>query len=193
MRHVVLLAGLLCCCLLVPATARTEVTDIYDPGRLAPTDSRIKVETGQTAPDFALPGFGGKTVRLSDYRGRSNVIISFVPAAFTPVCSAQWPGYNLAEELIRAHNTVVLGISTDNIPSLYAWTRQMGGVWFPVLSDFYPHGKAASAYGLLRSDGTAERTEIIIDTNGVIRDIKVHDINAKPDLERLIKALDKLN
>lgn len=179
----------LCLLLLLSGSAQAEVTNIYDPGQLTPTDSHIKVQVGQMAPDFALPDITGKTVRLSDFRGKDNVVLSFVPAAFTPVCSQQWPGYNLAEKLLKADNAMVIGITVDNTPTQYAWTSQMGGVWFKVLSDFYPHGKVAASYGLLRSDGMAERAEIIIDTQGIIRDIKVHDINAKPELERLLNTL----
>lgn len=182
----------LCLLLLLSGSAQAEVTNIYDPGKLPPTDSHIKVQVGQMAPDFALPDITGKTVRLSDFRGKDNVVLSFVPAAFTPVCSQQWPGYNLAEKLLKADNAMVIGITVDNTPTQYAWTSEMGGVWFKVLSDFYPHGKVAASYGLLRSDGMAERAEIIIDTQGVIRDIKVHDINAKPELERLLNTLDAI-
>ena len=69
----------------------------------------------------------------------------------------------------------------------------MGTLWFPVLSDFWPHGKAASAYGVLRSDGTAERAIFIIDRQGIIRYIDVHDINSRPPLEGIINELEKLN
>jgi hypothetical protein len=80
----------------------------------------------------------GKPVTLSSFRNRKLVVLSFVPAAFTPVCSAQWPMYNMAEAMFKKYNTVVLGISTDNLPSQYAWTKNMGELWFPVLSDFWP-------------------------------------------------------
>ena len=68
----------------------------------------------------------------------------------------------------------------------------MGKLWFPVLSDFYPHGRVAKAYGVLRSDGTTERALFVIDKKGVIRYIDVHDINKRPPLEKLVKEIEKL-
>lgn len=165
---------------------------IYDPGKLKPKDSALKVKTGEKAPGFTLPAISGKTVSLSDYQGRKNVLLTFIPAAWTPVCSDQWPGYNIAEPLFDAHDTVILGISTDNIPSLYAWTREMGDLWFDVLSDFWPHGKTADQYGILRNDGTAERAIFLIDKTGVIQFIHVSDINRRPDLEIIVRAMEKL-
>jgi len=80
----------------------------------------------------------------------------------------------------------------DNIPTLFAWTNQMGKLWFPVLSDFWPHGAVAERYGVLRSDGVSERALFIIDKKGIIRYIRVNDINKRPPLEDLMKALGKL-
>lgn len=68
----------------------------------------------------------------------------------------------------------------------------MGKIWFPVLSDFWPHGKVADSFGVLRSDGTAERAIIIIDEEGVIRYINVNDINKRPFLESIVEELEKL-
>jgi peroxiredoxin (alkyl hydroperoxide reductase subunit C) len=87
----------------------------------------------------------------------------------------------------------LLGITVDNIPSLWAWIQAMGGVWFPVASDFWPHGRVAKLYGVLRSDGTTERALIVVDKKGIIRYIDVHDINERPDLGLLAAELDKLN
>jgi len=110
------------------------------------------------------------------------------------VCSDQWPGYNMARGLFEQHNAILLGITVDSIPTLSAWTRQMGTeLWFPVLSDFWPHGAVAAKFGLLRKDGVSERALIFIDQKGVIRDIVVSDINKRPDLERCAVALDKLD
>lgn len=165
---------------------------IYKQGKLKPLDSKLKVRLGDPAPDFNLAAVNGGRISLKAFRGKKNVVLSFVPAAFTPVCSAQWPGYNLVQDLFQKHDAVLLGIATDNIPSLYAWTQEMGGIGFEVLSDFYPHGAVASAYGVLRRDGTAERALFVIDKQGVIRYIDVHDINERPPLEDLVAALDKL-
>ena len=165
---------------------------IFNPGILKPIDSVLKVKVGDKAPDFTLPSISGKKITLSDYRGKKNVVLSFVPAAWTPVCSDQWPGYNIAKELFDECNAIILGISVDNIPTLYAWTKEMGNLWFPVLSDFWPHGRVASLYGILRSDGVCERALFIIDKKGIIRYIDVHDINKRPRLEVLIKELQKI-
>ncbi len=166
--------------------------DIFDPGQLKPIDSTLKVKVGENAPDFSLPSVTGETVTLRQFRGRKNVVISFVPAAWTPVCSDQWPGYNIVQSLFEDNEAILLGITVDNIPTLYAWTRQMGDLWFPVLSDFWPHGKVADRYGVLRSDGVSERALFVIDKAGILRAIHVADINVRPDLEWCVIELEKL-
>jgi peroxiredoxin len=166
--------------------------NIYTTGRLQPTDSVLKVKVGGMAPDFALTAVSGGRIALGQFRGTKNVVISFVPAAWTPVCSDQWPGYNIVKELFDANDSILLGISVDNIPTLFSWTNQMGNLWFPVLSDFWPHGAVAKRYGVLRSDGVAERAIFVIDKKGIIRYIDVHDINQRPPLEILIGELEKL-
>lgn len=175
-----------------PARAQSWTNNIYDPGRLKPVDSRLRVRVGDKAPDFTLRAVRGGEVSLKAFRGRKNVVISFVPAAWTPVCSAQWPGYNLAKEYFDANDAVLLGITVDNLPTLHAWTREMGPLWFDVLSDFHPHGRVAQAYGVLRRDGTSERALVVIDKKGIIRYVDVHDINERPPLEALVGELRKL-
>ena len=166
---------------------------IYNPGLLKPLDSLLKVKVGDAAPQFTLPSVDGKKVSLNDYRNKKIVVLSFVPAAWTPVCSDQWPGYNIVEELFKEHDATLLGITVDNIPTLFSWAQQMGNLWFPVLSDFWPHGAIANSFGLLRSDGVTERALVIIDKNGIIRYIGVGDINLRPPLETLLGELQKLN
>lgn len=165
---------------------------IYQPGQLAPTDSTLAVAVGDKAPDFDLPGVDGKRVKLSSYRGVKNVVLSFIPAAWTPVCSGQWPGYHLARSVFEARDAQLIGISCDPIPSLNAWIASMGGLWFPVASDFWPHGAVAAQWGVLRSTGVAERAVCIIDKAGIIRFIDVHDINSRPDLGVIAAELSKL-
>jgi peroxiredoxin len=172
--------------------------NIYEVGKLKPRDSVPKLRVDDQAPDFTLPAVGGEKISLSQYRGKKNVVISFVPAAWTPVCSDQWPGYNIAKDLFDQNNAILLGITVDNIPTLYAWTNQMctadtsTKLWFPVLSDFWPHGAVADRYGVLRSDGVSERALFVIDKKGIIRYIDVHNINERPRLEDLVRELEKL-
>ncbi len=189
----ILMMVFLAAALTVHAASDTFKEFIYNPGILKPVDSTLKVKVGDLAPDFTLPSLGGEKVTLSEFRGRKNVVLSFVPAAWTPVCSDQWPGYNIARSLFEDNNSILLGITVDNIPTLYAWTKQMGKLWFPVLSDFWPHGAVAQQYGILRTEGVSERALIFIDTKGVIRDILVSDINVRPDLEYCFLQLEKLN
>ena len=166
--------------------------NIYNPGALKSTDSVLTVSVGDPAPDFTLRSVKHGMVSLSQYKGKKNVVMSFIPAAWTPVCSDQWPGYNIAQPIFEKYDAVLLGISADNIPTQFAWTNQMGQLWFPVLSDFWPHGALAQKLGILRSDGTTERAIFIIDKNGIIRYIDVHDINRRPPLEDIGRELQKL-
>jgi peroxiredoxin len=167
--------------------------NIYQVGSLKPIDSVLKVKAGARAPDFTLPSVSGEKISLSQYRGKKNVVLSFVPAAWTPVCSDQWPGYNIVKDIFDQNDAILLGITVDNVPTLFAWTNQMGKLWFPVLSDFWPHGAVAQKYGVLRSNGVSERALFVIDKKGILRYINVHDINKRPPLEDLVNALEKLN
>lgn len=155
--------------------------DLYNLGKLKPINSVLKVKVGEPAPDFVLPSVSGEKIALSQFLGQKNIVLSFVPAAFTPVCSQQFPGYSIVKNVFDETDAVLLGITVDNIPTLHAWTRQMGTVWFHVLSDFWPHGAVAKKYGVFRSDGFTERAVFIIDKDGIIRFIQVSDINKKPD------------
>ena len=166
--------------------------NIYQVGNLKPIDSVLKLKMGQPAPDFTLPSISGENISLGQYRGKKNVVLSFVPAAWTPVCSDQWPGYNIAKDIFEQNEAILLGITVDNVPTLYAWTNQMGKLWFHVLSDFWPHGGVAKKYGVLRSNGVSERALFVIDKKGIIRYIDVHDINKRPPLEDLAVSLEKL-
>ena len=189
---ILLVSGLAC-----PSWAQTlseaYKSNIYNVGPLKPIDSRLKVKVGDPAPDFSLPAVSGGKIDLSQFRGKKNVVLSFVPAAWTPVCSDQWPGYNIVQGLFEQKEAILLGITVDNIPTLFAWTNQMGKLWFPVLSDFWPHGAVADRYGILRTDGTSERAIFLIDKKGLIRYINVNDINKRPRLEDLAAELEKLD
>jgi glutaredoxin len=75
---------------------------------------------------------------------------------------------------------------------LKAWAESLGGVSFPLLSDFWPHGDLASRFGVLRSDGTTERAIFIINPDGYICYVDVHDIDDQPDNEILFTELERM-
>lgn len=90
-------------------------------------------------------------------------------------------------------NAQVLGISVDHIPCLQAWAESLGGIHYPLLSDFWPHGAVAERYGVLRhADGKSERAIFVMDKQGVIRYIDIHDIDDRPDNEEVRKVLRQL-
>lgn len=145
---------------------------------------------GQPAPDFALPDPERAIVRLSDFRGRANVLLAFYPFDFSPICEMELPGLQEQLARFRALETEVLGISTDSPYSHRAFAAELG-LEFPLLSDF--NGKhAAAAYGVLRPEGFAERASFIIDKTGLVRYAAVHDLSQIPDVEELITVLETL-
>lgn len=90
-------------------------------------------------------------------------------------------------------NAQVVGVSVDHIPCLKAWAESLGGVSFPLLSDFWPHGDAAREWGVFRDeDGHSERAIFIVDAEGIIRYVDVHDIGEQPDNDAIFAELVKL-
>ena len=102
------------------------------------------------------------------------------------------PSYEDDLPRFEEYDTQVLGISVDSIPSHEAWQKSIGGITYPLLSDFYPHGEVAQKYGVLREQGMSERALFIIDKEGIIRFIDVHPIDQQPDNEELFDVLRKL-
>jgi peroxiredoxin/protein-disulfide isomerase len=146
---------------------------------------------GELAPDFTLTSVEDKGITLSDFRGKKNVLLSFLPAAFTPVWTGQLAAYEELKDLFGQLDTQVLGVLTDNLPSLKAWAQGIN-VSFPILSDYWPHGHTSLKYDVLRSEGVAERAIFIIDKKGVIRYIDVHDINEDPGMNAIIRTLEEI-
>jgi len=85
--------------------------------------------------------------------------------------------------------TQVLGLSVDSIPCLKAWAKNLDGITYPLLSDFYPHGRVAEMYGVLGPEGKAKRTIVVIDKQGLIRYLDVHTTPGPPDNDMLLQVL----
>jgi len=102
------------------------------------------------------------------------------------------PSYELELYKFEGYNTQVLGISIDHIPALKAWAESLGGISYPLLSDFWPHGAVAELYGVLREEGRSERALFVVDKEGIVRYVDIHDIDDLPDNEEIYKVLRQL-
>ena len=149
----------------------------------------MALKVGDVAPDFELPASGGRTIKLSDYRGKKNVLLAFYPFAFSPVCSLQLPG--LQENLGKfvALNTAVVGISVDSKHSSEAFAAHLH-LEFPLLSDF--DKKVTRAYDVLREGGFAERALFVIDRADYIAYAHINAIGEVPDNGPVFEVLESL-
>ena len=144
------------------------------------------------AEDFILKDNRNREFDLSDYRGKK-VLLSFHPLAWTPVCAEQMKSLEKNKEKFDELNTVAVGISVDSIPCKNAWAKELKIAETQFLSDFWPHGGVAKAYGMLREEGFSERANIILDEEGKVIFIKVYDIPQLPDINEIIDFLEQRN
>ncbi len=128
----------------------------------------MAVKTGDRAPDFDLEVTLGERVRLSDFVGRSNLLLVFHPHAFTPVCEDEALDLQENLESFRNAGTEIVFVSCDPSAARQAWKRQLGAE-YTFASDFWPHGSAARAYGVFNEEtGTPYRGTFLIDQEGTV-------------------------
>ena len=134
------------------------------------------IAAGETAPDFTLKDQEGRDFILSEQKGK-RVLLSFHPLAWTGVCTAQMKSLEAHFKAFSALNTLPVGLSVDAVPTKKAWADSMGLKSLRILSDFWPHGAVAKAYGLFREHGgTSERANVIVDEKGKVAWVKVYEI-----------------
>jgi peroxiredoxin len=127
------------------------------------------LSVGSTAPDFELKNQYGELVKLSSFKGEKNVVLLFIPFAFTGTCTGELCAIRDDLAAFQNDNVQVLAVSCDS-PFTQKMFAEQEGYKFPVLADFWPHGAAASAYGIFNADlGCAMRGTFIIDKEGIIR------------------------
>lgn len=144
-------------------------------------------EVGAQAPDFELQDQHGTPVRLSQFRGR-NVVLVFYPLAFTGVCQGE-----LAALRDFDADAQLLTVSVDSVFAHRAWADREGYT-FPLLSDFWPHGQVAQAYGVFDdTKGLARRGTFVIDGEGVIRWSVVNPNSEARDVADYVKALAEIS
>jgi mycoredoxin-dependent peroxiredoxin len=127
------------------------------------------LEAGTEAPDFTLKDQNGQPVTLSSFRGVKNVLLVFFPLAFTGICQGELDEIRDRLPSYENDDTATLAISVGPPPTHKIWATQ-SGFTFPVLSDFWPHGRVAQSYGVFNDDaGFANRGTFVLDRSGIIR------------------------
>lgn len=127
------------------------------------------LSVGSIAPDFELKDQHGAKVSLSSFKGNKNVVVLFIPFAFTGTCTGELCAIRDDLAAFQNDDVQVLAISCDS-PFTQKVFAEKEGYNFPALADFWPHGATAKAYQIFNEDlGCALRGTFIIDKTGVIR------------------------
>jgi|SoiMethySBSTD1v2_1073268.scaffolds.fasta_scaffold604211_2 glutaredoxin-dependent peroxiredoxin len=156
----------------------------------------MSVQVGQKAPDFALKTSKMEDFKLSDLQGKKNVVVLFVPLAFTSVCTKEFCSVRDSVSSLQNDNTQVVGISVDSPFALDAWAAKEG-YNFPLLSDF--NKTVSSTYGalydnLLGFNGVSKRSAFVIDKSGTVRYAWVsEDARNMPEFDAIRACLQQLN
>ena len=153
------------------------------------------LQVGQTAPAFTLPDASMEMMSLSRYRGKKNVVLYFYPKDGTPACTIQAIGFSDREDEFHKLDTVVFGVSRDDVIS-HAAFRDEHGLTVQLLAD--TEKEVSRLYDVIREkivDGHPkeflQRSTFIIDKKGVVRHI-MRDINPKEHVEEVLKVCRQL-
>lgn len=157
------------------------------------------IDIGTEAPDFELPsneptpdGKPGKKIKLSDFRGKKNVVLAFYPLDFSPVCSKEHACFVDDSPKLEASGAQVLGVSVDSHWAHHAYAQKMN-IKYPLLADFHPKGAVASKFGLYHADkGITSRATVIVDKRGVVAWAEEHPFGEPRDDAKILAALAKL-
>ena len=149
-----------------------------------------EIRVGEMAPDFELEDQNGKKVKLSQYRGKKNVLLAFFPAAFSPVCTSEIGSLATQQDDIQLKlNAQILASSVDSRWVEKAFADKLGAK-FPILSDF--EKKAVPLYGALSEKGSAKRTVIVVDKKGKVAYFRQYEAGTMPDIDEALEVIKKL-
>jgi mycoredoxin-dependent peroxiredoxin len=153
----------------------------------------MAVTVGAPAPDFTLKDQSQKEVKLSDFKGKKNVVIVFYPLDWSPVCTNEHACFVNDLKRFEGLDAQILGLSVDSVWSHKAFAEKMG-IHYPLLADFHPRGAVAEKFGVYLPDkGITGRAIAVIDRKGNLAWFKNYDIPALPDVQEVAEALGKLS
>ena len=149
----------------------------------------MAISVGTAAPDFTLKDQSQKEVKLSDFKGKKNVVLVFYPLDWSPTCTNEHACFVNDMKKFEQLDAQVMGISVDSAWSHKAYAEKMG-IHYPLLADFNPRGAVAAKYGVYLEDkGITGRAISIIDRNGNLAWHKNYDIPVVPDINEVSQAL----
>lgn len=152
----------------------------------------MPIEIGAQAPDFTLKDQNKQDVALSSFKGDRAVLLVFYPFAFSGICQGELCEVRDDLEQFQNENVQVLAVSTDPTFALKAWADQQG-YEFPLISDFWPHGKVSQDYGVFNdAAGMANRGTFLIDKDGVVRFAEMNQPGEARSQDAWKKALAEL-
>ena len=152
----------------------------------------MAISVGTPAPEFTLKDQDQKEVKLSDFRGKKNVVIVFYPLDWSPTCTKEHACLVNDMKKFEQLDAQVLGLSVDSAWSHKAYAEKMG-IRYPLLADFQPRGAVADKFGMFMGDkGITGRAIAIVDRNGKVAWFKQYDIPVVPDINEVAQALSQV-
>ncbi|MEY4735379.1 MAG: hypothetical protein RL428_714 [Actinomycetota bacterium] len=152
----------------------------------------MTISIGNAAPDFELSDQHGNKVSLSSFKGKKNVVLLFIPFAFTGTCTGELCAMRDDLSAFQNENVELLAVSCDSMFTQRIWAEKEG-YNFSVLADFWPHGAVAQAYGIFdEARGCALRGTFVIDKEGIVRWSVVNglgDARSNDDYKAALAAL----
>lgn len=149
----------------------------------------MALTVGSQAPDFTLKSGNGDEVTLSSFRGDKAVLVVFYPFAFSGVCTGELCSVRDDLSAFQNDDVQVLAVSVDHPFALGAWAKEQGYT-FPLLADFWPHGKVAQDYGVFNADaGFALRGTFLVDKDGTVQFAEVNGPGDARDQDGWRKAI----
>lgn len=137
-----------------------------------------------------------KTISLSDYRGKSYVLVFFYPLDFTFVCPTEIIAFSDRIDEFRKRNVEVLGVSVDSEYSHLAWIKTprvqggLGGLKYPLVADL--NKTISKDYGVLLDAGIALRGTFLIDKQGILQHALINNLPLGRNIDEAIRMIDAL-
>ncbi|MHA2066861.1 MAG: redoxin domain-containing protein [Candidatus Thorarchaeota archaeon] len=159
-------------------------------------EHHVCLNIGEQAPDFVLPDQNGQEVRLSDFRGKKNVVVTLHPGDLSSGCKDHFMVYQEYLPEFEKADTQVLAVNMASIAKNKDWLEEIGGLGFPVLADFIPLGDATLKYDCyVPKEGYGTRAVFVVDKSGSLRYIEVLKPTGDvcPDISGILDVISEMN